>query len=165
MGLLAKRYLCLFNTLSSFVITFFPRTKHLLFSWLQLLAAVILQAKKKICHSFHCFTFYLTWSDGTGCYDIRFFSVGLQASFLTVFFTLMKMLFISSSLSATRVVSSAYVRLLVSSPVILIPYCNSSSRAFCMMNSTYKLNKQSENIQLCCTPVSILTSQFFHVLF
>ena len=36
----------LFNTLSGLVITFFPRSKHLLISWLQSPSAVILEPKK-----------------------------------------------------------------------------------------------------------------------
>ena len=36
----------LFNTLSRFVIAFFPQSKHLLISWLQLPSAVILELKK-----------------------------------------------------------------------------------------------------------------------
>ena len=36
----------LFNTLSGFVIVFFPRSKRLLFSWLESLSAVILEPKK-----------------------------------------------------------------------------------------------------------------------
>ena len=36
----------LFNTLSRFVIVFFPRRKHLLISWLQSLSTVILEPKK-----------------------------------------------------------------------------------------------------------------------
>ena len=36
----------LFNTLSSFVIAFIPRSKCLLISWLQSLSAVILEPKK-----------------------------------------------------------------------------------------------------------------------
>ena len=50
-------------------------------------------------------------------------------------FTLIKRLFSSSSLSAIRVVSSAYVRLLIFLPAILIPACASSRPAFHMMNS------------------------------
>ena len=47
----------LFNTLSRFVIAFLPRSKHLLISWLQSPAALILEPppKKKVCHCFHCF--------------------------------------------------------------------------------------------------------------
>ena len=40
-------------------------------------------------------------------------------------------------------------------PVILIPACDSSSLAFCMMYSTYKLNKQGDNIQPWHTPFPI----------
>ena len=43
------------------------------------------------------------------------------------------------------VVSSAYLRLLVFLPAILIPTCVSSSLAFCMMYSVYKLNKHGDN--------------------
>ena len=39
-------------------------------------------------------------------------------------------------------VSSAYLRLLIFLPTILIPVCALSSPAFCMMYSAYKLNKQ-----------------------
>ena len=37
----------LFNVLSSLVITFLPRSKHLLISWLQSPSAVILEPEKK----------------------------------------------------------------------------------------------------------------------
>ena len=37
----------LFNTLSSFVIAFLPRSKHLLILWLQSPSAVILEPKKR----------------------------------------------------------------------------------------------------------------------
>ena len=37
----------------------------------------------------------------------------------------------------------------------LIPSCNPSSLAFCMMFSAYKLNKQDDNIQPWCTPFLI----------
>ena len=62
-------------------------------------------------------------------------------------FTFIKRLFISSSLSAIRVVSSAYLRLLIFLLAILIPACVSSSPAFHMMYSASKLNKQGGNIQ------------------
>ena len=44
-------------------------------------------------------------------------------------------------------VSSAYLRLLIFLPAILIPACASSSPAFHMMYSAYKLNKQGDNMQ------------------
>jgi len=45
------------------------------------------------------------------------------------------------------ILSSAYLRLLIFLPAILIPACVSSSPAFLMMYSAYKLNKQDDNIQ------------------
>ena len=60
--------------------------------------------------------------------------------------TFIKRLFSSSSLSAISVVSSAYLRLLIFLPEILIQACTSSSLAFLMMYSAYKLNKQGDNI-------------------
>ena len=42
------------------------------------------------------------------------------------------------------------------SPAILIPACASSSPAFQMMYSAYKLNKQGDNIQPSRTPFPIL---------
>ena len=52
--------------------------------------------------------------------------------------------------------SSAYLRLLIFLPAILIPACASSSVAFLMMYSAYKLNKQGDNIQPWRTPFPIL---------
>ena len=51
------------NMPSSLVITFLPRSKHLLILWLQSPFAVILEPnkikQKKVCHCFHSFPFYL----------------------------------------------------------------------------------------------------------
>ena len=50
----------LFNMLSRLEITFLPRSKRLLISWLQSPSAVILEPrKKKVSHCFHCFPIYL----------------------------------------------------------------------------------------------------------
>ena len=49
----------LFNMLSRLFITFLPRSKRLLISWLQLPSAVILEPKKIKSDSFHCFPIYL----------------------------------------------------------------------------------------------------------
>ena len=70
-------------------------------------------------------------------------------------FTFIKRIFSSSSLSAIRVVSYAYLKLLIFLPEILIPVCASCSPAFLMMYSAYKLNKQGEMYSL-----DILLSQF-----
>ena len=67
----------LFNMLSRLVITFLPRSKCLLISWLQSLPAVILEPKKIVCHCFHCFPICLSWSDGTRCHDLCFLNVEL----------------------------------------------------------------------------------------
>ena len=50
-------------------------------------------------------------------------------------FTFIKRFFSSYSLSTIRVVPSAYLRLLIFHPAILIPACASSSPAFLMMDS------------------------------
>ena len=50
----------LLDMLSRLVITFLPRSKHLLISWLQSPSAVILEPpQNKVCHCFHCFPVYL----------------------------------------------------------------------------------------------------------
>ena len=73
--------------------------------------------------------------------------------------TFTKRLFSSSSLSAIMVVSSAQpyqlIRLLIFLLAILIPACASSSLAFGMMYSAYKLYKQGHNIQPWCSPFPI----------
>ena len=70
-----------------------------------------------------------------------------KAIVFTLLFHFHQELFSSSSLSTIRVVSSAYLRLLIFLPEILIPVCASSSLAFHMMYSECKLNKQGDNIQ------------------
>ena len=68
----------LFNMLSRLVVTFLPRSKCLLISWLQSPSAVISGApQNKVCHCFHWFPIYLPWSDGTGCRDLSFLNVEL----------------------------------------------------------------------------------------
>ena len=62
-------------------------------------------------------------------------------------FTFIKTLFSFSLLSARKVASSVYLRLLIFLPAILIPACTSFSLGFHMMYSAYKLNKQGDNIQ------------------
>ena len=56
---------------------------------------------------------------------------------------------------AIKLILSAYLRLLILLPAILIPNCNSSILAFPMMCS-HKFNKQGDNEQPCHTPFSIL---------
>ena len=76
--LVGKVMSLLFNMLSRLVITFIPRSKHLLISWLQLPSTVILEPPKiKVWHCFHCFPIYLPWSDGTRCHNLCFLNVEL----------------------------------------------------------------------------------------
>ena len=68
----------LFNMPSRLVITFLPRSKSLLISWLQSPSAVILEPpKNKVSHCFHCFPIYLPWSEGTECHDLSFLNAEL----------------------------------------------------------------------------------------
>ena len=144
----------LFNMLSRLVITFLLRSKHLLISWLLSPCAVILEPRKiksatvstvspSICH------------EVMGPDAMIFVFWVLSQLFPLSSFTFIKWLFSSSSFSAIRVVSSAYLRLLIFLPAILIPACVSSSPEFLMMYSAYMLNKQGDNIQPWCTPFPI----------
>ena len=92
---------------------------------------------------------------GTDAMVLVLLMLSFKPAFSLLSFTL-KRLFISSSLSAIRVVSSAYLRLLIFFLAIFIPACDSSSLPFHMMYSAYKLNKQGENIQPWPTPFPIL---------
>ena len=112
----------LFNMLSRLIITFLPKSKRLLTWWLQSPSSMILKCKEiKSCHCFCCFPIYLPWSDVTGCHDLCFLNVGFKSAFPLSSFAFIKRLFSSSLLSTIRVVSSAYLSLLVFLPAILIP--------------------------------------------
>ena len=111
--------------------------------------------ENKVCHCLNCFPIYLPWSDGTGCHDLCFWMLHFKPAFSLSSLTFIKRLFSSSSPSVIRVVSSAYLRLLIFLLAILIPACASSSPAFRMMYSAMKLHKQGDNIQPLCTPFPI----------
>ena len=106
---------------------------------------------QKICHWFYFFPFYLPWSNEAGCRDFSCLNVEFQGSF----FTLIKRLFTSSSLSAIRVVSYAYLSLFIFLLGVLIPVCASSSPIFHITYSSLKLNKHDDNIQPWHTPFPI----------
>ena len=100
----------LFNILSRLVITFLPRSKRLLISWLQSPSAVILEPTKiksdtastvspSIYHEVM----------GPDAMILVFRMLSFKPTFSFSSFTSIKRLF-SSSLSAIRVVSSAYLR-------------------------------------------------------
>ena len=71
----------LFNILSRLLITFLPRSKHLLISRLQSPSAVlviksaVMVIKNKVWHCFHCLPIYLPWSHGTRCPGLSFLNV------------------------------------------------------------------------------------------
>ena len=76
-----------------------------------------------------------------------------KPAFLLSSFILIKRLFSSSFLSAISVLSSAYLIFL---PALLIPACDSSSSAFRVVYSAYKLSKQGDNMQPSRPPFPIL---------
>ena len=139
--------------LSRLVITFLARSKRLLISWLQSPSAVILEPPK--IKSDTVSTVSSSISHEVMGPDAMFWMLSFKPTFSLYSFTFIKKLFSSSSLSAVRVVSSAYLRLLMFLPAILIPACSSSSPAFLVMYSAYKLYKQGDNIQPWHTPFPI----------
>ena len=149
----SKAMSLLFNMLSRLVRALLPRSKHLLTSWLQPPFTVILKPKK-----IKSVTFSIV--SPSVCHEMMeldammlvFWMLSFKPTFSFCFYTFFKRLFSSSSLSAIRVLSSAYLRLLIFFPAILIPACASSSLAFFTMYSAYKLNKQGDNMQPWRTP-------------
>ena len=112
------------NMLSRLVITFLPRRKPLLISWLQSPSAVILEPIKiksatvsitspSICHEVM----------GLDAMILVFETLSFKLTFSLSSFTFIKRLFSSSLLSAIRVISSADMRLLIFLPAISIPAC------------------------------------------
>ena len=91
---------------------------------------------------------------GADAMILVFWMLSFKSTFSASSFTFIERLF-SSLLSAIRVVSSVYLRLLIFLPVILIPAYASSSPAFLMMYSSYKLNKQRDDIQPWHTPFPV----------
>ena len=136
-----------FNMLSSFLIAFLPRSKCLLISWLQSICSDFGAQENKVSHCFHCFPSICHEVMGPHAMILVFWMLRFKSTFSLSSFIFIKMLFSPSSLSDIRVVSSVYLRLLIFLLAILIPVCASSSLAFHMMNSAYKLNKSDDNIQ------------------
>ena len=151
------------NMLSKFLIAFLPRSKRLLISWLQSPSAVVLEPRKlksatisivspSICHEVM----------GPDAMILVLWMLSTKSTFSFSYFTFIKRLF-CSSLSAIRVVSSAY-------QVIYIFRGNldssraSPSPAFLKMYFAYKLNRvtiYSLGILLSLFATSLL----FHVHF
>ena len=131
---IVSKHVSALYTLPRLVIAFLPKSKCLLISWLQSPSAVFLKSKKtsfvtaptfspSICHEVM----------GPGAIILLFWMCSFKPAFSLTFFTFIKRLFRSASLSAIRVASSAYLRLLLFLLAALIPACESSSHAFYMM--------------------------------
>ena len=112
----------LFNMLSRLVIAFLPRSKRLFISWLQSPSTVILEPQKikSVTVSTVSPSIYHEMM-GLDALILVFWMLSFKPTFSFSSFTFIKRLFSSSSLSAIRVVSSAYLRLLIFLPAILIP--------------------------------------------
>ena len=146
----------LFNMMSRLVTIVLPRNKCLLISWLQSPSAVIFEPPK-------IKSMTVSIASPSICYEVMgpdamilvFWIVIFKPTFSLSPFTFIKKLFSSSLLSAIRVVSSAYLRLLLFLLATLIPACASSSPAYFMIHFAYKLNKYGDNIQPWYTPFLI----------
>ena len=111
--------------------------------------------QNKVWCYFYCFPIYFPEVMGPDAMIFIFWMLNFKPTFSLSSFTFIKRPFSSASLSAIRVVSSAYLSLLVFLPAILIPAYASSSPAFLMMYFAYKLNKQGDNIQPWRTPFPV----------
>ena len=111
-GKLGKVMSLLFNTLFRFVMSFFPRSRRLLISWLQSQSAAILETKNiksttdstlspSICHE------VMGWD------DMIFWILSFKPVFSFSSFSLIRSYFSSSLVSTIRVELSAYLRLLI----------------------------------------------------
>ena len=121
----------LINMLSRFVIPFLTGSKFLLISWLKSPSTVILEHKKVKSVIVSPFLFHEVM--GPDVMILVFWMLSFKPTFSFSSFTFIKRLFSSSSLSALMVVSSAYLRLLIFLPAILIPACESFSPEFHIM--------------------------------
>ena len=148
MDLCQQSNVAAFNILSRLVIAFLPRSMQLLISWLQSPSQVILELPKMKSVTVSIVSpsiFHEVM--GLDAMIFVFCMLSFKPCFSLSSFTFINKLFSSSLVSTIRVVSSAYLRLLVFLLMILIPAYASSSLAFCVTYSAYKLNKQGDNIQ------------------
>ena len=103
----------LFNMLSSLVKTFLPRSKHLLMSWLQSPSGVILEPPKIKSATVSTVSPSISYEVmGQDAMILVFWMLSFKPTFSLSSFTFIKRLISSSSLSAIRVVSSAYLSVL-----------------------------------------------------
>ena len=160
-----KMMFLLFNMLSRYIIAFLQRSKNFLIFMTAITVFSDFGAQEnKACHWFCCFPIYLPWSDGTRCHDLSFFEGWVSSQlFQSLSPSTRDSLVLSLSLFFSfRVISSAYLRLLIFLLEIFIPACDSSRLAFLVMYSAYKLNKQGDNIHPWCTTFPILNQFIVH---
>ena len=122
---LVGRVMSLFyNMLSRLVITFLPRSKRLLISWLQSPSAVSLEPRKIKSDTVSAVSPSISHGVmGPDTMIFVYWMLSFEPTFSLSSFTFIRRLLSSSSLSAIRVMSSAYLRLLIFLPAILIPAC------------------------------------------
>ena len=121
-----------FNMLSRLVVGFIPRSKHLQWFWSQKNKSVTVSILSlPICREV----------TGPDAVILVFGILSFKPTISLSSFNFIKRLFSSSSLSAIKLVSSAYLRLLIFLPAILIPASASSSPAFHLMYSAYKISR------------------------
>ena len=137
-----------FNALSRFFIAFLPRSKHLLIScYLQSLSTVILEPRKINSATVSSFSSSICQElKGLDAMIFIFWILSFEPAFSLSSLTFTKKIFTSSSFSAIKMISSAYLRLLILFMGILMQACASSGPAFHTMYFAYKLNKQGDSI-------------------
>ena len=134
--------------LSRLVITFLPRSKRLLISWLQSPSVVILEPRKIKSDTVSTVSPSISHEVvGPDAMIFIFWMLSFKPTFSLSTFTFIKRLLSSLSLSAIRVCHLHIWGYSYFSRQSWFPACVSSSPAFLMMYSAYKLNKQGDNIQ------------------
>ena len=143
----------LFNMLSRFVIAFLPKSKLLLISWLWSPSTVILEPKKIKSATVSTFSPSIYYEVmGPDAMILVFWMLNFKPGFSLSSFTFIKRLFSSLCLLLLE-----WCHLHIWGCWYFSPACDSSSPAFHMIYSAYKLNKQGDNIQPCHTPFPILS--------
>ena len=134
-----------FNTHFRFVTAFLPRTVSFN-SWLQSPSSVIWEPKKIVCHYFHCFPFYLPWVMELDAMILLFWMLSFKPAFSLPSFTFLKRLF-SSSLSAIREVSSAYLWLLIFLPAQPHPWIENRIKGLLSMAPPFRTRPSFSHCQ------------------